>query len=111
MIDASGNDVKAGSSLVGETGEALQKIVGEVTAINENVVAISRSANEQSAGLQDINESVVVIDQGTQQNAAVAQQTFAASQSLAGEVAEIDRMLGEFKTEDLEPETGLEMAS
>lgn len=98
LIDASGADVKTGSSLVSDTGRALEAIVSEVTEINGHVDAISAAASEQSTGLQEINQSVNQIDQGTQQNAAVAEETLAASRCLSEEVAKIDQMLAEFNT-------------
>jgi len=96
LITASGDEVKKGVKLVNETGTALESIVTEVQEINEHVAAIVDAAREQSTGLQEINESVNTIDEGTQQNAAMAEQSTAASNSLAGDVVRIDDMLSEF---------------
>ena len=98
LITTSGEDVKTGASLVNETGEALESIVAEVTEINDHVASIVAAASEQSIGLAEINQSVNSIDQGTQQNAAVAEQSTAASYSLSQEVEKIDRMLQVFNT-------------
>lgn len=98
LITSSGEDVKAGATLVNETGEALDKIVSEVNEINAHVAAIAQATSEQSIGIEEINGSIENIDQGTQQNAAVAEQSSAASRSLTSEVKKIDEMLRAFKT-------------
>lgn len=98
LIVSSGESVRDGVTLVNEAGSELEAIVGEVMEINENVTAIVASAAEQSLGLQEINQSVNSIDQATQQNAAVAEQSTSASYSLTEEVSNIDNMLKEFKT-------------
>ncbi|MEX3007511.1 methyl-accepting chemotaxis protein [Hoeflea sp. TYP-13] len=96
LIDTSGQEVKTGAALVNETGEVLEAIVSQVTEINEHIGSISGSANEQALGLQEINEAVNNIDQGTQQNAAASEQAAAASQMLADEVVRINDMLQQF---------------
>ncbi|MCP4181817.1 MAG: methyl-accepting chemotaxis protein [Hyphomicrobiales bacterium] len=111
LIATSSEDVKAGASLVNETGAELEVIVSSVKEINDYVVAIVAAASEQSIGLQEINQSVSNIDQGTQQNAAVAEQTTAASHTLSEEVIKIDEMLREFKTGKFAVNQGPEIAS
>ncbi|WP_169054278.1 methyl-accepting chemotaxis protein [Nitratireductor sp. XY-223] len=98
LIETSGENVRAGAALVNETGEALETIVADVGQINEHVSAISGTTGEQSVALQEIDNSVNNIDQGTQQTAAIAEEASAASQTLKQEVAGIDAMLREFKT-------------
>ncbi len=98
LITTSGEQVKSGASLVNETGKALKSIVSEVSDINEHVASIVSAANEQSIGLQEINQSINNIDQGTQQNASVAEQSTAASYTLSEEVSGINEMLNEFNT-------------
>ena len=98
LITTSGDDVKTGALLVNETGKALDSIVTEVAEVNEHIVAIVSAANEQSVGLEEINQSISTIDRVTQQNAAVAEQSVAASLSLTEEVAKIDDKLMFFKT-------------
>ena len=97
LITASNKEVKTGASLVNETGAALEVIVREVNQINENVSAIVGAAREQSVGLQEINQSINSIDRGTQQNAVMAQETTAASHTLATETRKINEMLEAFK--------------
>lgn len=98
LINTSGVQVKAGVALVGQTGEALGEIVGEVSEINTNIVSIVESAREQSTALQEINTAVNTMDQSTQQNAAMVEETTAASHALVSEVAKIAEMLSAFTT-------------
>ncbi|WP_242218394.1 methyl-accepting chemotaxis protein [Shinella zoogloeoides] len=96
LITASSSQVQAGVALVGETGAALQTIVTEVQDINANVNAIVESAREQSVGLGEINQAVNTMDQGTQQNAAMVEQSTAASHSLAKEASSLKQLLAQF---------------
>ena len=96
LINASGEEVKNGVKLVNETGSALESMVGEVQEINQHVSAIVDAAREQLTALQEINHSVNTIDEGTQQNAAMAEESTAASRVLANDVAKIDDMLNQF---------------
>ncbi len=97
LILTSGNQVKSGVSLVGETGKALEEIVHEVQEINQHVNAIAEAAREQSIGLQEINTAVNTMDQGTQQNAAMVEESTAASHKLATEAAALNTLLDQFK--------------
>ncbi|PCI06020.1 MAG: methyl-accepting chemotaxis protein [Hyphomicrobiales bacterium] len=100
LITTSGEEVKTGVKLVNETGIALESIVSEVQEINEHVAAIVDAAREQSTGLQEINQSINTIDEGTQQNAAMAEESTAASHTLAEDVVKIDDMLNSFNVEN-----------
>ena len=96
LITASGEQVKHGVSLVGQTGEALQAIVAEVQQINTNVQAIVLAARDQSTGLSEINSAVTIMDQGTQKNAAMVEETNAASHTLVSEVSALSARLAQF---------------
>ncbi|MCF1449840.1 methyl-accepting chemotaxis protein [Agrobacterium vitis] len=97
LILASGDQVRTGVQLVGETGASLEMIATEVQEINRHVSAIVEAAREQSTGLQEINTAVNTMDQGTQQNAAMVEQSTAASHSLAKEAASLTTLLSQFK--------------
>ncbi|MCZ8181127.1 MAG: methyl-accepting chemotaxis protein [Rhizobium sp.] len=96
LISASGEQVKHGVSLVDQTGEALSAIVAEVQQINTNVHAIVDAAREQSTGLHEINSAVNIMDQGTQKNAAMVEETNAASHTLVSEVQALSARLAQF---------------
>jgi methyl-accepting chemotaxis protein len=94
LISASNAQVRSGVTLVGDTGKALEAIVGQVQ--DRHVDAIVTATREQSAGLAEINTAVNTMDQGTQQNAAMVEEQTAASHGLAQEAAKLMQLLGQF---------------
>ncbi len=97
LIGASGDHVRNGVDLVSKTGAALNEIVTQVQQINRNVGAIVTSAREQATGLAEINVAVNQMDQGTQQNAAMVEQSTAASHGLAEQAASLNALLAQFR--------------
>jgi methyl-accepting chemotaxis protein len=97
LISTSGQQVKAGVDLVGETGKALGRIVIQVNEINGIVADIAASAQEQATALHQVNSAVNQMDQVTQQNAAMVEEATAASQSLSQETDELARLVGKFQ--------------
>jgi methyl-accepting chemotaxis protein len=97
LISASTAQVEGGVKLVGQTGEALNRIVSQVAEINNVVAEIAASAQEQSTGLHEVNSAVNQMDQVTQQNAAMVEQSTAASHALAQEADELARLIGRFQ--------------
>jgi len=100
LISTSTQQVGAGVNLVGQTGEALQRIVDQVASIDTLVNAIAASANEQSTGLHEVNIAVNQMDQVVQQNAAMVEQATAATHALKGEASELANLVGRFKVAD-----------
>ncbi|KQQ58573.1 chemotaxis protein [Rhizobium sp. Leaf311] len=100
LITTSNTQVEQGVQLVGETGTALETIVTEVQEINRHVAAIAESAQEQSSALQQINTAVNQMDQDTQKNAAMVEESTAASHGLASEVQSLNQLLAQFKLSD-----------
>jgi methyl-accepting chemotaxis protein len=96
LIHASDSQVKVGVELVGETGKALTRIVEQVADINAAVTDIAASAQEQSAGLQQVNTAINQMDQVTQKNAAMVEETTAAAHNLTSEAEELARLVGRF---------------
>jgi methyl-accepting chemotaxis protein len=99
LISTSSKQVADGVELVGETGRALQVIVAEVDEIDGHVNSIVASARSQATGLNEINIAVGTLNQGTQQNAAMVEESTAASNELAAEVVELNLQLGKFRTD------------
>ncbi|HEY1856994.1 methyl-accepting chemotaxis protein [Acidocella sp.] len=97
LISASGQQVETGVKLVSETGNALGRIVTQVTQLNGLVVELAASAKEQATGLGEVNAAVNQMDQVTQQNAAMVEQATAASHGLSGEAHELVRLVGQFR--------------
>jgi len=98
LISASGQQVKRGVDLVGQAGAALGQIVESVSNISVHVSEIAVSANEQSTGLAEINTAVNQLDQVTQQNAAMFEETTAASHSLTREAETLAQTTAQFRT-------------
>ncbi|MDK4704659.1 HAMP domain-containing methyl-accepting chemotaxis protein [Rhizobium sp. CNPSo 4062] len=99
LISTSERHVRTGVGLVSETGKALDAIVSGVQEISRHVHAIAEASREQSAGLQEINTAVNTMDHGTQQNAAMVEESTAASHSLATEAASLSNLLAQFRTD------------
>ncbi len=98
LIRTSSSHVGRGVGLVTETGAALSRILGQVTQITGTVSEIAASAQEQASGLAQVNVAVNQMDQVTQQNAAMVEQSTAASHSLAQDTAELERLTARFNT-------------
>ena len=96
LIHDSRDQVRSGVELVGRAGETLNRIVDEVVHIDSLVRGIAASAQEQSLGLREVNTAVNHMDQVTQQNAAMVEQTTAATQSLRGEALRLAERVGRF---------------
>lgn len=97
LISESASQVKAGSALVGRTGDSLDLILAKAQEVSEQISAIAVTANEQSIGLAEVNTGVNQLDQVTQQNAAVAEQTNAAAVSLQQRAAELTQEISGFR--------------
>ncbi|MFC7378469.1 methyl-accepting chemotaxis protein [Brevundimonas sp. GCM10030266] len=100
LISASTQQVNAGVNLVGQTGEALQRIVSRVAEIDGLVSEIAASAQEQATGLQQVNTAVNQMDQVTQQNAAMVEESTAASHSLSQEAEVLAGSVSRFRIGD-----------
>ncbi|HQT56005.1 MAG TPA: methyl-accepting chemotaxis protein, partial [Phenylobacterium sp.] len=98
LISASSQQANSGVQLVGQTGEDLQRIVDRVAEIDGMVGEIAATAQEQSVGLAQVNTAVNQMDQVTQQNAAMVEETTAAASSLKGEAGELTRLIAGFHT-------------
>ncbi len=97
LISQSASQVKAGSALVGRTGDSLGQILSKAHEVSEQITAISLAANEQAIGLAEVNTGVNQLDQVTQQNAAVAEQANAAAASLQQRSEDLIREIAGFR--------------
>jgi len=100
LIETSSQQVREGVQLVGDTGKALEDIVAEVQEISRHVNAIAEAAQEQSSGLHQINTAINQMDQDTQKNAAMVEETTAATHSLSNEVVSLNELLTLFRLSD-----------
>jgi methyl-accepting chemotaxis protein len=99
-ISESASQVDRGVELVAKAGEALDRIIGQVADLASGVSAIASSAKDQAESLQQINQAVSMMDRVTHQNAAMVEETTAATISLADDAAEVARLVGHFQTAD-----------
>jgi methyl-accepting chemotaxis protein len=97
LISTSSQQVASGAGLVGRTGEALTRIVAQVGDNNAVVSEIAASAQEQAAGLAQVNTAMNHMDQMTQQNAAMVEESTAASRSLATDAGDLKSLVGQFQ--------------
>lgn len=122
LISNSSSHIEAGGRYVRQAGEALGHIATKVVEINGLVENIAASAQEQSIALSEVNVAVNQMDQFTQQNAAMVEETTAASHSMNNEAQELSRLISEFQVEggasnvtgfpmesDLESHTGVRL--
>ncbi|KGF69838.1 chemotaxis protein [Hoeflea sp. BAL378] len=96
LIHNSSSEVSSGVDLVRKASEALRTIGGFITEINTHMDAIAISAKEQSTGLSEVNQAVNSLDQTTQQNAAMVEQSNAASAELAAEAGKLRELISQF---------------
>ncbi|TAT69927.1 methyl-accepting chemotaxis protein, partial [Rhizobium ruizarguesonis] len=101
LIQNSSKEVESGVKLVRDTGQSLKTICSFIMQINQHMDAIATSANEQSVGLSEVNVAVNRMDQTTQQNAAMVEQSTAASTSLAQEAQKLRELVSQFKLDEV----------
>ena len=96
LISVSSSQVKQGVELVGQTGEALTAIMARVGEVNEVMDGIVAAARQQASALSEVNTAVTHMDQVTQQNAAMVEETQAACTQLRGVAGELAQLVGAF---------------
>lgn len=99
LISKSGTDVDEGVDLVGKTGKALEQIIQQVSEATRQAKEISEFAENQANSLQRVNRSVAEMDVTTQQNAAMVEQSNAASRALTGEANALKNLVDRFLLE------------
>ena len=97
LIEESTAQVENGSELVRKTGTSFEELLARATEVAGLIGEIAVAASEQASGLDQINSGVTELDMVTQQNAAVAEETTAATNSLTEKAEELRRALGEFR--------------
>lgn len=97
LIQDSQTKVAAGAELVNASGKTLEDIVHDVKKVGDIVAEIAASSAEQASGIDQVNQAITSIDEITQQNAALAEQTSAASASLYDKAAEMNNTMGRFQ--------------
>jgi methyl-accepting chemotaxis protein len=97
LIGASVERVEAGSRQVADAGQTMQEIVGSVQRVTDIISEITAAAAEQSEGIGQVNGSVTQLDQMTQQNAALVEESAAAAESLKDQAARLRSIVNNFQ--------------
>jgi len=100
LIGDSLDKVERGSKLVGQAGVTMDEVVSSVKRVTDIMSEIANASAEQSAGIAQVNTSIIEMDGMTQQNAALVEEAAAAAQSLQDQAAELGRVVSIFKLEE-----------
>jgi methyl-accepting chemotaxis protein len=98
LISASNGQVREGGKLVGQAGESLNEIVGAVKKVSDIVAEITAASREQATGLEQINTAVGQMDEMTQRNGALVEETSASAQALSEQASQLAQLVGFFRT-------------
>ena len=111
LIAASNADVKAGADLAHEAGASLGDIVQSIRQVSAIVAEIAAASREQAKGLDQINDAIAGMDDLTQRNAALVEETHASSRALTGQAKELAALVGFFRIAPPAPEPRLALAA
>ena len=97
LILSSGESVDTGTALVAKAGQTMQEIIESIARVSAIVSEISHATGEQSTGIGQIGQAIAQLDQMTQQNAALVEESAAAAQSLQQQADELSRSVAVFR--------------
>ena len=103
LIGSSVERVDMGARLVDQAGSTMQDIVTSVKRVTDIMAEIALASQEQTAGIESVNQAIGQMDEATQQNAALVEQAGAAAMSLGDEAAALSQVVSIFKLGDAEP--------
>jgi methyl-accepting chemotaxis protein len=97
LIGDSSEKVDAGSRLVGQAGATMDEILQSITRVAQIMGEITTASNEQTSGIEQVNVAIAQMDEVTQRNAALVEQSAAAAQSMQEQAENLTRMVSVFK--------------
>ena len=97
LIMSSGENVESGTALVAKAGQTMQEIIDAIARVSSIVSEISHATGEQSTGINQIGQAIANLDQMTQQNAALVEESAAAAHSLQQQADELSRSVAVFR--------------
>ena len=97
LIDDSVGKVDAGSKLVASAGETMTEVVASVKRVTDIMVEITLAGQEQSTGIDQVNQAIAQMDQVTQQNAALVEEAAAAADSMQAQAEELLAVVSTFR--------------
>ncbi|MCZ2497325.1 HAMP domain-containing protein [Xylophilus sp. Kf1] len=113
LITESVEQVSRGTHLVDEAGVTMKEVVGAIQRVSSLMSEISSASREQSEGVRQVGESVVLMDQVTQQNAALVEESAAAASGLRAQAEQLVKAMSVFSEEQVQAltrERGLRLA-
>jgi methyl-accepting chemotaxis protein len=103
LIQTSNGQVKTGASLVNQAGGSLAEIVGAIKKVSDIVAEIAAASREQSTGLEQINTAIASMDEMTQRNGALVEETSASAQSLSNQAQDLAGLVQRYRLDDGAP--------
>jgi methyl-accepting chemotaxis protein len=100
LIQDSVAKVQDGSKLVDESGKHLSDIVGAAKKVADIIGEISSASQQQASGLDQVNGAIMQMDESTQQNAAMAEETSGVAASMASQAKELIQLISLFKIDE-----------
>jgi methyl-accepting chemotaxis protein len=103
LIGDSTEKVEAGSKLVSQAGSTMQEIVESVKRVTDIMAEITSASAEQTAGIEQINQAIIQMDEVTQQNASLVEETANASASMQDQAAQLAQAVAVFRLQPAQP--------
>ncbi len=97
LIKESIQHVNDGSELVNQSGKTLDEIVNSVKRVTDIIAEISAASQEQAIGIDQVNRAITAMDQATQQNVGVVEETANAAQSMKDQASDLQQQVQAFK--------------
>jgi methyl-accepting chemotaxis protein len=97
LIDASNGHVRNGAGLVEQAGSSLESVNTAIRSVSDIIAEIAAASREQATGLEQVSMAVTQMDEATQRNAALVEETTASAQALAHQSTELAELVGFFR--------------
>ncbi|BDT60439.1 methyl-accepting chemotaxis protein [Massilia varians] len=97
LIGDSVEKVDAGTRLVDHTGDTMEQVVTSIRRVTDIMAEIASASQEQTGGIEQVNQAIGQMDQVTQQNAALVEESAAAAASMQDQAARLAQLVGVFK--------------
>ncbi|VXB13209.1 Methyl-accepting chemotaxis protein II [Burkholderia sp. 8Y] len=98
LIETSGNRVQAGTELVARAGDTMQRVGTAIQRVTDIMGEIASASNEQSRGIEQVNQAISQMDEVTQQNAALVEEAAAAAGSMEDQAKQLTAAVSVFRT-------------
>ena len=97
LIDDSVTNVNVGTKLVDQAGATMEEVVESVKRVTDIMAEITAASQEQSMGIEQVNQAVALMDEATQQNAALVEEAAAAAESMRDQASSLVKTVSAFK--------------